>query len=71
MAQIAAWERYTLFPKYHLGHGISLAYEHGEAGTEDLRQAMVHYRSLFEDLLEVDGEARVDDRQEAEVRESR
>ncbi|MFN2421176.1 MAG: hypothetical protein ABR527_07320 [Gemmatimonadota bacterium] len=23
----------------------------GEAGTEDLRQAMVHYRALFEDLL--------------------
>src|SRR5918911_1329898 len=26
--------------------------ERGDAGTEDLRQAMVHYRSLFEDLLE-------------------
>ncbi len=24
----------------------------GEASTEDLRQAMVHYRTLFEDLLE-------------------
>ena len=23
----------------------------GRAGTEDLRQAMVHYRSLFEELL--------------------
>jgi len=27
-------------------------YEAGSAGTEDLRQAMVHYRSLFEELLE-------------------
>lgn len=25
----------------------------GEAGTEDLRQAMVYYRSLFEDLLDL------------------
>ncbi len=26
-------------------------YGRGEAGTEDLRQAMVHYRSLFDELL--------------------
>jgi len=25
----------------------------GQAGTEDLRQAMVHYRSLFEELLDL------------------
>jgi hypothetical protein len=25
----------------------------GEAGTEDLRQAMVHYRSLFDELLDI------------------
>lgn len=25
----------------------------GGAGTEELRQAMVHYRALFEDLLEI------------------
>jgi hypothetical protein len=24
----------------------------GQASTEDLRQAMVHYRSLFEELLD-------------------
>ena len=30
----------------------ALANERGEAGTEDLRQAIVHYRALFEDLLE-------------------
>jgi hypothetical protein len=26
--------------------------EHNEASTEDLRQALVHYRALFEELLE-------------------
>jgi hypothetical protein len=37
---------------YRAAHDISLANEEGEASTDDLRQAMVHYRSLFEDLLE-------------------
>jgi hypothetical protein len=36
---------------YRAAHGISLASDHGQATTEDLRQAMVHYRSLFESLL--------------------
>ena len=38
---------------YRAAHAIAEANERSEAGTEDLRQAMVHYRSLFEDLLEV------------------
>lgn len=33
------------------GQRLWMDYEAGKAGTEDLRQAMVHYRSLFEDLL--------------------
>jgi hypothetical protein len=37
---------------YRTGHGIYLAHTRGEASTEDLRQAMVHYRALFHDLLE-------------------
>jgi hypothetical protein len=37
---------------YRAAHAISLASDHGQASTEDLRQAMVHYRSLFEELLE-------------------
>ena len=37
---------------YRKAHGISLAHERGEASTEDLRQSLVHYRSLFEELLE-------------------
>ena len=43
------------------GHDLWTRYDRGEGSTEDLRQAMVHYRSLFERLLEgerVGGEAR-------------
>lgn len=36
---------------YRAAHAISLANDHGKASTEDLRQAMVHYRSLFGKLL--------------------
>jgi hypothetical protein len=41
---------------YRAAHGISRANERGEAETEDLRQAMVHYRTLFEELLGVPGD---------------
>ncbi|HEX9441995.1 MAG TPA: hypothetical protein VF909_20065 [Roseiflexaceae bacterium] len=37
---------------YRAARAIALRNERGEANTEDLRQAMVHYRALFEDLLE-------------------
>ena len=37
---------------YRAGHDLALRNDRGEADTEDLRQAMVHYRALFEDLLE-------------------
>lgn len=36
---------------YRAGHAIALRHERGEAGTEDLRQAMIHYRSLFDELV--------------------
>jgi hypothetical protein len=36
---------------YRDAHEISGRSERGEASTEDLRQAMVHYRALFADLL--------------------
>jgi predicted nucleic acid-binding protein len=38
---------------YRAAHAIAEANQRSEATTEDLRQALVHYRSLFEDLLEV------------------
>jgi hypothetical protein len=37
---------------YRAAHAIAAANERSEASTEDLRQALVHYRSLFEELLE-------------------
>jgi hypothetical protein len=36
---------------YRAAHEIALRHSRGEASTEDLRKAMVHYRSLFDDLL--------------------
>jgi len=37
---------------YRAARVIVVRYGQGQASTEDLRQAMVHYRSLFEELLE-------------------
>ena len=37
---------------YRAAREIAHAHARGEASTEDLRQAMVHYRALFDDLLE-------------------
>ena len=37
--------------EYRLAHEISERNDRNEATTEDLRQAMVHYRALFQDLL--------------------
>jgi hypothetical protein len=37
---------------YRAARDIAEAHARGEATTEDLRQAMVHYRALFDDLLE-------------------
>jgi len=36
---------------YRAGHSILERHERGAASTEDLRQAMLHYRALFEDLI--------------------
>jgi hypothetical protein len=36
---------------YHKAHDIAVRHERGEASTEDLRQAMIHYRALFDNLV--------------------
>jgi hypothetical protein len=36
---------------YRTAHEIAVRHERGEASTEDLRQAMIHYRALFEELV--------------------
>jgi hypothetical protein len=35
---------------YRAGHEIADRHKRGDANTEDLRQAMIHYRELFEEL---------------------
>jgi hypothetical protein len=37
---------------YRAAHAVAKASERDEADTEDLRQGFVHYRALFEELLE-------------------
>jgi len=36
---------------YRAAHEISVRHARGEASTEDLRQAMIHYRTLFDELV--------------------
>ncbi|HEY1425475.1 MAG TPA: hypothetical protein VGF50_02280 [Caulobacteraceae bacterium] len=36
---------------YRLARDIARKHARGDAGTEDMRQAMLHYRTLFDDLL--------------------
>ena len=42
---------------YRAAREIALLHARGQASTEDLRQAMVHYRALFRDLLQTDTSA--------------
>jgi LPXTG-motif cell wall-anchored protein len=41
---------------YRAAHEIALRHQRGQADTEAMRQALVHYRALFSDLLEVEGQ---------------
>jgi hypothetical protein len=36
---------------YRAAHESALRQTQGKASTEDLRQAMIHYRTLFEELV--------------------
>lgn len=42
---------------YRAGHAISVRHERGEATTEELRQAMIHYEALFAKLVAAGGDA--------------
>ena len=46
-----------LVSNYRAAREIALKNEQEQADTEELRQAMIYYRSLFEELLETDAEA--------------
>ena len=39
---------------YRAAHDIAVRHERGQASTEDLRQAMIHYRALFEEFVGAD-----------------
>lgn len=42
----------TVVQNYRTAHDIAIRHARGEADTEELRQAMIHYRTLFEELVE-------------------
>lgn len=54
---------------YRAAQAIALRDRRGEADTEDLRRAIVHYRALFDELLEVGEPPRRDDRRAAQTME--
>lgn len=57
---------------YREGHRLAQASAKGDDSTEDLRQAMRHYRTLFDELVEADGDrplARDRDAEDAPQRE--
>ncbi len=41
---------------YRAGHDLALKQESGAASTEDLRQAMIHYEALFDELTDDKGD---------------
>ncbi|CAN7564389.1 hypothetical protein LJR219_004094 [Phenylobacterium sp. LjRoot219] len=45
-------EHPKLVTHYRIAHEVAVRHARGEADTEDLRQAMIHYRDLFADLVE-------------------
>ena len=48
---------------YRAAHDIAIRHSEGRASTEDLRQAMIHYRALFQELLaELKSEAKMEKR---------
>jgi len=51
-----------LVRNYRAGHALRERYDLGDATTEDMRQAMVHYRSLFTELLGENDRSETEDR---------
>lgn len=45
-------EHPVVVENYRAAHAIATRHSKGQASTEDLRQAMVHYRTLFQELLD-------------------
>jgi hypothetical protein len=53
-------EHGDVIENYRAAHAISRRSVHGEASTEDQRQAFVHYRALFAELVEAGDPARTE-----------
>jgi predicted nucleic acid-binding protein len=51
-AAVVSVDHPDVVANYREGHAIYLSCDRGDASTEDLRQALQHYRALFADLLE-------------------
>lgn len=51
-AEIISVDHPVVVQNYRAAHDIALRHGQGQASTEDLRKAMVHYRSLFDELLQ-------------------
>jgi hypothetical protein len=51
-AAVVSVDHPEVVANYREGHSIYQSFDRGEASTEDLRQALQHYRALFDDLLE-------------------
>jgi hypothetical protein len=51
-----------LVETYRAAQAIAIRDQRGEASTEELRKAVVYFRSLFEELLDVQGPARLEAR---------
>src|SRR4051812_30571870 len=66
-ARVVSVDHADVVSEYHAAHGISERTRRGETSTEQLREAMVHYRTLFAELLDDGGgsaEGRADTRNE-------
>ena len=50
----ASVEHPRVVENYRTARALAVRRGHGEAGTEELRQAVVNYRALFDDLLKTD-----------------
>ena len=52
---------------YRAAHAVSVQTFRGQASTEDQRQAMVHYRALFDDMLGTGAETNASDTSQRQV----
>ena len=58
-ADLVSVDHPDVVENYRVAHGIHERAQHQQASTEDLREAMIRYRSLFEELLGADSDAAV------------